>query len=109
MMDDPKDQAMMEFFINLSTAIARQTDVNERILRHQGGSGLHMNLPHFHGKAGENVSIWLFQCDEVFVAKGMNDNRQRMHHLAGCIYDAALHWYQQAYIQGTDGYLLFED
>ena len=109
MMDDPKDQAMMEFFTNLSTAIARQTDVNERILRHQGGSGLHMNLPHFHGKAGENVSIWLFQCDEVFVAKGMNDNRQRMHHLAGCLHDAALHWYQQACLQGTDGYLPFED
>ena len=55
-----------------------------------------MNLPYFYSKAGENVSIWLFQCDEVFTAKGMNDDKQRMHHLASCLHDAALHWYQQA-------------
>jgi hypothetical protein len=57
-------------------------------------SGLQLKLPHFYGKAGENVTTWIFQCESVFTAKGINNDEQRLHYIASCLDEAALHWYQ---------------
>ena len=60
--EDLKEKALFDFLAQLGNAVSASAAVNNHLLQQQGqrGGGLHMNLPHFYGKAGENVSIWLF-------------------------------------------------
>lgn len=56
-------------------------------------SGINLQLPSFHGRAGENVTSWLFQIDEVFQARNISD-ASRLHYVVGSLKEAALQWYQ---------------
>jgi len=86
--------------------LQQQGEINEALkeaLSHTGGgsSGLQLKLPHFYGKAGENVTTWIFQCESVFNAKKIEDNIQRLNYMPGCLHEAALHWYQNTCMMAT--------
>jgi hypothetical protein len=83
-----------QFLMLFTQFITNQGNLNQQMVAAQAtGPSLNINLPPFHGKAGENVSTWIFQVGEIFDARGILHAR-RLHYIAGCLKDAALHWYQ---------------
>jgi hypothetical protein len=73
----------------------QQTKINKALAKetNAGGPNLPVQLPSFHGRAGENIQSWLFQVSQIFKAKNVK-GLQAVHYVAGCLKEAALHWYQ---------------
>src|SRR3954454_19812234 len=96
MTDGTADQDTTNFFNLFQQFLVSQDNINTRLAANaQDGRGktLPVNLPDFHGRAGENVISWLFQVREIFQAREINDG-QAIHYVAGSLREAALHWYQ---------------
>jgi len=88
------NQFNQQFLMLFTQFINNQGNLNQQLTAAQAaGPSLNINLPSFHGKAGENVSTWIFQVGQIFDARGIPHNR-RLYYIAGCLKDAALHWYQ---------------
>jgi len=107
------EDALTQALTQIVHRLAQQGEINEQlktllVAPTGGSSGLQLKLPHFYGKAGENVTTWIFQCESVFTAKGINDDRQRLHYVAGCLFEAALHWFQNASLEADEDNPAFE-
>jgi hypothetical protein len=56
------------------------------------GPSFQVTPPFFYGKEKENVMTWVFQVEEIFNARHINE-ADRIHYAAGLLKDAALQWY----------------
>jgi len=102
-------QVQQNFFELFTQFIANQATLNQQIANASAtGPNLNINLPSFHSKAGENVNTWIFQVGEIFDARGIPHIR-RLHYIAGCLKDAALHWYQNQCARVANGEPAYAD
>jgi hypothetical protein len=60
------------------------------------GPKLHAELPKFNGRPNESLSMWIFQANNVFRARGI-ENLDRLPYVSTCLGEAALAWYHNWY------------
>jgi hypothetical protein len=104
MAQDEANQTLVQALTGILERLQEQTVINDAIkdaLANPAGrnSELQVRLPHFNGKVGENVTIWIFQCEAVFEAKKITQGEPRLQYISACLHDAALHWYQNECLQ----------
>jgi transposase InsO family protein len=59
-----------------------------------GKASLPVKLPTFKGVPNENVDSWLFQIEEIFKARRVTADEDKLHYIAVLVEGCALQWYQ---------------